>query len=303
MQRFRNILFVLGETSLTRDAYTKTAALAARNEAELTVMDVVESVPSRRRTFTTANAVYDLEELLIADSVKRINDLLEHAKDASHATPEIVVATGRRPTEVILRILAAEHDLVIIPDAEDGYNTTTHNLLRKAPCPLWVMTSSIQGEQRILAAVDPDPTEPTQQHLSDDVLSLAASLALHEGAPLHIVHAWSVPRGGGFGLSVSDLDAIREETMSLQRDDLDALLKRHQLPPHTTVHYLEGNPAKVIRMVTARHHITTIVLGTVSRAGIAGLIIGNTSETILRHVGCSVLAVKPQGFKTPVSPT
>jgi hypothetical protein len=29
---------------------------------------------------------------------------------------------------------------------------------------------------------------------------------------------------------------------------------------------------------------------------------GNTAETILRSVRCSVLAVKPEGFVTPVKP-
>jgi nucleotide-binding universal stress UspA family protein len=43
-------------------------------------------------------------------------------------------------------------------------------------------------------------------------------------------------------------------------------------------------------------------MGTVSRTGIRGLIIGNTAETILRSVRCSVLAVKPEGFVTPVTP-
>ncbi|MGB5166857.1 MAG: universal stress protein, partial [Acidimicrobiia bacterium] len=32
------------------------------------------------------------------------------------------------------------------------------------------------------------------------------------------------------------------------------------------------------------------------------LVIGNTAETILRSVRCSVLAVKPEGFITPVKP-
>ena len=45
-----------------------------------------------------------------------------------------------------------------------------------------------------------------------------------------------------------------------------------------------------------------IVMGTVARTGISGLIIGNTAETILQSVHCSVLAVKPEGFVTPVKP-
>ena len=44
-----------------------------------------------------------------------------------------------------------------------------------------------------------------------------------------------------------------------------------------------------------------IVMGTVSRSGVAGLLIGNTAEEILRQVDCSVLTVKPDGFVTPVT--
>jgi len=41
-------------------------------------------------------------------------------------------------------------------------------------------------------------------------------------------------------------------------------------------------------------------MGTVGRTGIQGFFIGNTAEEILNQVECSVLAVKPPGFQTPV---
>lgn len=44
-----------------------------------------------------------------------------------------------------------------------------------------------------------------------------------------------------------------------------------------------------------------VVMGTVGRTGIPGFIIGNTAETILNQIECSVLAVKPAGFVTPVT--
>jgi len=42
-------------------------------------------------------------------------------------------------------------------------------------------------------------------------------------------------------------------------------------------------------------------MGTVGRTGIPGLIMGNTAESILNNIGCSVLAVKPPGFVSPVT--
>ena len=46
--------------------------------------------------------------------------------------------------------------------------------------------------------------------------------------------------------------------------------------------------------------IDLIVMGTVGRTGISGFLIGNTAEKILNTVDCSVLTLKPEGFKSPV---
>ena len=47
----------------------------------------------------------------------------------------------------------------------------------------------------------------------------------------------------------------------------------------------------------------SVVMGTMGRTGIAGLLVGNTAESILKRVACSVLTVKPEGFVPPVSLT
>ena len=46
--------------------------------------------------------------------------------------------------------------------------------------------------------------------------------------------------------------------------------------------------------------VDLLVLGTVARRGISGFFLGNTAEIILSKVECSVLAVKPVGFVSPV---
>jgi len=47
--------------------------------------------------------------------------------------------------------------------------------------------------------------------------------------------------------------------------------------------------------------VDLIVMGTLSRTGIPGYFIGNTSESILSQVNCSVLTMKPPGFVSPVT--
>jgi len=57
----------------------------------------------------------------------------------------------------------------------------------------------------------------------------------------------------------------------------------------------------LIPLIVAEQQIDLIVMGTVARTGVPGFFIGNTAESILRQVKCSVMAVKPEGFVTPVT--
>ena len=65
---------------------------------------------------------------------------------------------------------------------------------------------------------------------------------------------------------------------------------------------IRGDPADVIPKKVQELNALFLIVGTVSRSGAAGLIIGNTVEEILQRVDCSVVTVKPQGFVSPVRP-
>ncbi len=62
----------------------------------------------------------------------------------------------------------------------------------------------------------------------------------------------------------------------------------------------KGRASKIIPTLALKLRVDLIVMGTVARTGISGLIIGNTAENVLRNIDCSVLAVKPPGFISPV---
>ena len=66
-------------------------------------------------------------------------------------------------------------------------------------------------------------------------------------------------------------------------------------------HLLKGSARKEIPALAKRLPVDCIVMGTVARTGIRGFIMGNTAETILEQIDCSVLAIKPHGFVTPVT--
>lgn len=65
-------------------------------------------------------------------------------------------------------------------------------------------------------------------------------------------------------------------------------------------HLVKGSPRKEISALVKQLAVDILIMGTVARTGVPGLIMGNTAETILNQIDCSVLVIKPPGFKTPV---
>ena len=62
---------------------------------------------------------------------------------------------------------------------------------------------------------------------------------------------------------------------------------------------MRGEVAEVIPAYVEEHEIDLVVMGTVARTGIAGLVMGNTAERVLPQLHGSVAAVKPPGYVDP----
>jgi nucleotide-binding universal stress UspA family protein len=62
----------------------------------------------------------------------------------------------------------------------------------------------------------------------------------------------------------------------------------------------KGDAEDIIPQFVVSEGIDLVVMGTVARTGLAGFVIGNTAERLLQRLVCSVLAVKPDGFVSPV---
>ena len=152
-----------------------------------------------------------------------------------------------------------------------------------------------------------------RHHLNRQILEMASSLALSEFAELHVVHAWEAIGESSMRRSFVDvpeekivvyLDEVRQQ----HRKNLSALINEvmSQLGPSAqdylkpTMHLSKGLPRKEVPALTEEIEADLVVMGTVARTGISGFFMGNTAETILNRLNCSVLAIKPPGFVTPV---
>jgi nucleotide-binding universal stress UspA family protein len=270
------------------------------------VLAAVEAVPARLRLDRAA----ELADRVAGEARRDADAVAASLRDGGVAAASAMV-TGTRFLEVIRRVLRDRHDLVVMTADGEGLEdrllgSTARRLMRKCPCPVWAIKPDAGAPYpRIVAAVDPDPSDETELALSRRVLTLAASLARIEASELHVVHAWSL-----YGETLlrrheksSEVDAVASRARAIHEEQLHELLAGFALDDlEHQVHLLKGDPGPTIAEATTALAADLVVMGTVGRTGLAGFFIGNTAEVVLDRVDCSVLAVKPDGFVTPVAP-
>ena len=311
MQRFKNILVVIDGQTESQVFLAQAVDLAKRNQARMTVVSVIEEPPDYVHRLSPHKTEEELQETLIQAEEYHLELILAPVRE-DEVQIEVDVLFGIPFLEIIREVLRNEHDLVIVAAEGMGrvqemlFGSTAMYLMRKCPCPVWVIKPE-QPKQysRILAAVD--PTSCCEEHLALNIkiMDLATSLAQLEQGELHIVHTWDLHGETSFRAHAAMPEIVLARWIREIRDEhqhcLDDLLQDYPVDDQDyEVHLLKGNAGTLIPELAQEKAIELIVMGTVCRTGVSGMLIGNTAETVLRRVDCSVLAVKPDGFVTPV---
>lgn len=309
MRQFKNILLAAGGESWEKIAVKRAVSLAEHNGARLEIADVIEELPHEMRRLYAAVPLVKLQKRAVAERRKQLQEIIApYRRRGLQVSARVLV--GKPFVEIIREVIRNSHDLVIATAEETTglkarlYGTTATKLMRKCPCPVWIVKSA-KKYSRILAAVDIGSTSRVEKALNAMIMELAEFLAKREGSELHIVHAWTlhtermlIMRGG---LDYGDVERLGRSVQSERADRLKELLDKYAPgTPAQRIHLVKGDAGSVIPAIAKRKQIDLIVMGTLSRSGIAGVFMGNTAEKILNQVDCSVLTVKPRGFVSPV---
>ncbi|GJL64461.1 MAG: universal stress protein [Nitrospirales bacterium] len=318
MKLINNILYVSESSVAQGPSIARAVSVAENNQADLTVIDVTPAIMASIGMLPAGHTSDELQTAMVSESRKGLETLIEPYTQRLSIRLDVLV--GKTYLEVIRAILRNNYDLIIKPAENPNFiarlfGSDDMQLLRNCPCPVWLTRLEEQSDYtRILAAVDvnpdvPDAAEPT---LNQQILELSSSLAISKFAALDVVHVWDAP----FEMKVQSwTDNPREASMAYVesersrhqrafsrlgqnfRDQIGTEAYDHLSPQF---HMRRGAPSTVIPQTVKELRANLVVMGTVARTGIAGWLIGNTAEAILEQLQCSVLAVKPHGFVSPV---
>lgn len=316
MKRFTNILYVVGLGENESTALRRAVELAGVNQARLTVVGVFDDISGLKSSMPIAQELIDgIIEQRRGDIQELVNTVAATGIDI-----EIKVFTGKAFIDIIQEAIRFKRDLLIKaiekPEGviETLFASTDIKILRKCPCPVWLIKAKKQqGYKEILVGLKYEPGNPENEQMNIQMLTMAGSLALAEFSEIHVVHAWRlqhepVLRSYRSTYSSAEVDEMVRKEKRVREKWLTKIVEKSMLSLDSDIysylkpqiHLVEGSAETIIPKLAKDMGAELLVMGTVARSGIVGYLVGNTAEIILNQIDCSVLAVKPDGFVSPI---
>ena len=312
MNRFNKILFVADDSKGVAAALKKTLELAKDIKASVTVIDVLEDpIEIFPVTEGTAN-MFTLHDELKEVRQKELEKLVKSAKPRnSKISVPVLLKEGKDFIEIIRTVQKDGFDLVVKACGKPHltgvlFSSLDMSLVRKCPCAVYIMKPRKKiSHSRVLAALDLRSKDKTSKNLDRTVIELANYLSSQEQGELHLLHAWHLSfeqrlkNRQGIKTTYKSVETMLRDMRKVEKAHLAEIAKEYELANSST-HLIKGDPATVIPRFAKSKRVDLLVMGTIARTGIQGFFMGNTAEKVLGTINCSILAVKPAGWKSPV---
>jgi len=320
MLKFKNVLYIYSDAVDNSAALKKVVKLTKKNQANLTVLFTMTDDPLPN----SLSFAKDKIESYIAKKEAKRDSIIAELSNSISIKKESIYSNSY--IEVIKKIQQHSYDLLIKPSENEGvigkiFGSNDMGYLRQSPCPVWLIKNEEKDEsQSIIAAIDvssdyPEDEITFRKKLNIDVLNTAIAIAEFSGYRLKIISAWSAKYESSLrDPSIMNInpDGVNEYVHELKKQhlvDFDAFMASAKntlgkevidsINPECIS--IKGSPNVVIPEYAKQINTDLVVMATVARVGIPGLLIGNTAENILYQLDQSVLAIKPAGFNSLIA--
>lgn len=299
MQRFRKILVGLdfddeGQLSFgSRTAARHSLWLASKTGAR------VEFLHS---TYNDAEDFRQLKSDALETNAKQAEQLVsEFGKDVDFAG--LTVSDERPWLALTKKSLRGEADLVVVAKRNHSrrddrkLGSVSNKLIQNCPAPVWVIKPEHPLHHKcVMAGTDLTP-------VGDLAAEFAAFIAEAENCELCIVHAWQVPMElqlSSARIGMEETERQKKEITSAARDHIRGLPAVERQGDRCKVYLACDSPSHAILELARQKEPDLAVLGSISRTGLAGMLVGNTAEKLLYQLDCSLLTIKPHDFVSPI---
>ena len=310
MQNYQKILLYVPPHICHEIAVNRAARLVLQSGGAITLVDCIETTSMLPAGLS--RVVSPASDKVVAERNSRLNRLAKELRD-QEITTVAKLLSGRPSVEITREAVSNGHDLVLMTNDRSTKRKTSKycgtfatRLLRICPCDVCVINGDDQQRfQRIVAAVDPQTADAERCQLNRKILERGEVIAEQDECDCDVFAAWSVFAESVLPLKYSKetLQSYIEATRSRAQQSLDGLLDSFASDSHRwRVRLVKGEVDRVIPEALRQCTADLLIIGTIARKGLAGMLIGNTAETIIQKCDCSVLVVKSDDFVSPVKP-
>ena len=306
METIKRIIAVIDPTKDDQNALARSIDLAKKSGASITAFMTVYDFSYEMTTMLSGDEREAMRQAVLKDRELWLKDLISPYQNINIDTQ---VIWHNRPYEAIINtVINDKYDLVIKGTHQHGalkaviFTPTDWHLVRKCPTPvLFVKDMQWPAQGNILAAVN--AVSENEQHLSLNkrIIKDAQFLCELANAKLNLVNAYpATPVNIAIEIPEFNPGLYNESVKKHHIESTNELANEFNLTSDQCF-IEEGLPEDVIPDVASRLNSELVVIGTVGRTGLTAALVGNTAEHVIDSLDCDVLALKPDGYVSPLA--
>lgn len=305
MEQYKSMLVVIDPTKEEQKALNRALHLAAKTGAAVKLFLSIYDFSYEMTTMLSAEEREAMRKGVVADRLEWLESILENSKMPEVST-ELKVVWHNRPFEAVVKeVIESDHDLIVKGTHQHDkfksviFTPTDWHLLRKSPVPVLLVKDHDWPESgNILAAVNAGNDDESHLSLNNRIAEEAKHLAELINAKPYLVNAYpGTPVNIAIEIPEFDPTAYTQAVKEHHEEELKKLAEKYAISEQL-VH--EGLPEDVIPKQAKLIDAELVILGTVGRQGLSAALIGNTAEHVIDCLDCDVLALKPEGFVSPL---
>lgn len=308
MVKYQNILVAIDPQQDDQPALRRAVYLNQRLGGRITAFLPIYDFSYEMTTLLSPDERTTMRKGVVSQRTEWIRDQAQSYLDAG-VQIDIKVIWHNRPFEAIIQeVLNGRYDLVLkMAHQHDRlqavvFTPTDWHLLRKCPCPVWMVKDQPWPEGgRAVVAVNLASEEPHHDPLNTKLVKETLELAeMVNHTEVHLVGAYPItPINIAIELPDFDPSVYNDAIRGQHLLAMKALRQKFSIDEKFT-HVDKGLPEEVIPNLAGHLDAGVVVLGTIGRTGLSAAFLGNTAEQVIDHLRCDLLAIKPDGFTSPI---
>ncbi|MDP2634820.1 MAG: universal stress protein UspE [Pseudoalteromonas sp.] len=305
MNTIQQILAVIDPTVDSQHSLSRSIDLAKKSGASITAFMSIYDFSYEMTTMLSSDEREAMRNAVVKDRQAWLDDILAQYPEVDIKSQ--VVWHNRTYEAIIDAVIEQNFDLVVKGTHQHDtlksviFTPTDWHLIRKCPAPVLLVKEHAWPERgNILAAVN--SVSENEQHLAlnNRIIKDAQFLCELANAKLSLVNAYpATPVNIAIEIPEFNPSVYNESVKKHHVESTHELASKHQIA-HQDCAIEEGLPEDVIPDVAARLNSELVVIGTVGRTGLSAALVGNTAEHVIDSLNCDVLALKPDGYVSPL---